>query len=132
MNNVSPAQTTRIQSINNWVVHSDYKGCWEFSTVTPGPVVAGLSAVSTVSEGDQLQVPVQWQGPVVVTYIVVETRPASRDRASCVYTGSCRGPGCWCVLLWLQDLTLGMCPTVGANDTSQAGSTQVAPSYKQT
>lgn len=36
------------------------------------------------------------------------TREAESARANYWFTGSFRGPGCWCALLWLHKLTLGM------------------------
>lgn len=58
-------------------------------------VVARAGGAHGLSCGGQLQVPVWWQGLVSDIHLLVGVR------------ASCKGPGCHCALLWLQDPSVG-------------------------
>lgn len=69
----------------------------------------------------------EWQGLAADTHIVGGwgAVPVSRVRTNCGRTGSCRDPGCWSALLWLQSLSMGTCMAVKASDESQDKGVQV-------
>lgn len=92
------------------------------SSLGPGKatVMARVGNVHTVGYGSHLQVTVQWQGPDADTHIVMETRAGSKGRANYGHTGTCRGLGCWRVLLWLHSLPMGMGTAVEVSDRHQA------------
>lgn len=83
--------------------------------------MARVGGVHTPGCGDQLQVPVQWQGLVTDSHVVVGNRASREGLGQAWAHGSCGGPGRWCTLLGLQNLPTGVYTTAEVGDRDQLG-----------